>query len=335
MLARKQRSQNPKAEASLPHSTVACPHVARKCRRRGRRHGDGFARRKDRWAWLWSQNPPIHNRKSQIQNPQSSRLRLPRPQASHQDLSGRLPGNPAGDSRELRGPDLRRPAVLPLQRRHHLPRRAHGRASTRATGTARAGPDANHEFNRAWLAACQRVLKPNGTIWVSGTAHIIHSVGFAMQQLGFKLLNDISWVKPNPAAQPLLPLLHPRHRNHHLGGEEQEEPAHVQLQADEATRRRQADEKRLDDSRPRPRRESASANTPRRNPSPCSNASSWPHRTRRSCPRPVHGQRDDGHCRAATSEGGCGPGDERGVHRPGARQDVPGTVRGPCSRPVG
>ena len=60
------------------------------------------------------------------------------------------------------------------------------------------GPDANHDFNRAWLAACQRVLKPNGTIWVSGTAHIIHSVGFAMQQLGYKLLNDISWVKPNP-----------------------------------------------------------------------------------------------------------------------------------------
>jgi site-specific DNA-methyltransferase (adenine-specific) len=60
------------------------------------------------------------------------------------------------------------------------------------------GPDANHEFNRAWLSACQRVLKPNGSIWVSGTAHVIHSVGFAMQQLGFKLLNDISWVKPNP-----------------------------------------------------------------------------------------------------------------------------------------
>jgi site-specific DNA-methyltransferase (adenine-specific) len=58
--------------------------------------------------------------------------------------------------------------------------------------------DKVHEFNRAWLAACQRVLKPNGTIWVSGTSHVIHSVGFAMQQLGFKLLNDISWVKPNP-----------------------------------------------------------------------------------------------------------------------------------------
>jgi site-specific DNA-methyltransferase (adenine-specific) len=60
------------------------------------------------------------------------------------------------------------------------------------------GCEANHEFNRSWLEACQRVLKPNGSIWVSGTAHVIHSVGFAMQQLNFKLLNDISWVKPNP-----------------------------------------------------------------------------------------------------------------------------------------
>src|SRR5712692_8358719 len=65
-------------------------------------------------------------------------------------------------------------------------------------GPVRARFDKVHEFNTAWLAACQRVLKPNGSIWVSGTAHVIHSVGFAMQQLGFKLLNDISWVKPNP-----------------------------------------------------------------------------------------------------------------------------------------
>jgi len=60
------------------------------------------------------------------------------------------------------------------------------------------GPDLNHEFNREWLVACQKILKPNGTIWVSGTAHVIHSIGFAMQQLGFKTLNDITWVKPNP-----------------------------------------------------------------------------------------------------------------------------------------
>jgi len=60
------------------------------------------------------------------------------------------------------------------------------------------GPDANHEFNRAWLAAAQRRPKTQRLHLVSGTAHVIHSVGFAMQQLGFKLLNDISWVKPNP-----------------------------------------------------------------------------------------------------------------------------------------
>ncbi len=65
-------------------------------------------------------------------------------------------------------------------------------------GPVRARFDKVHEFNTAWLAACQRILKPNGSIWVSGTSHVIHSVGFAMQQLGFKLLNDISWVKPNP-----------------------------------------------------------------------------------------------------------------------------------------
>jgi site-specific DNA-methyltransferase (adenine-specific) len=65
-------------------------------------------------------------------------------------------------------------------------------------GPVRARFDKVHEFNTAWLAAAQRVLKPNGSLWVSGTAHVIHSVGFALQQLGFKLLNDISWVKPNP-----------------------------------------------------------------------------------------------------------------------------------------
>jgi len=56
----------------------------------------------------------------------------------------------------------------------------------------------NHEFNTEWLRRCQRVLKPNGTLWVTGTHHVIFSVGFALQQLGFKLLNDIVWEKPNP-----------------------------------------------------------------------------------------------------------------------------------------
>lgn len=60
------------------------------------------------------------------------------------------------------------------------------------------GPELNHEFNREWLARCQRVLKPHGTLWVSGTHHVIFSIGYALQQLGFKLLNVITWEKPNP-----------------------------------------------------------------------------------------------------------------------------------------
>ena len=60
------------------------------------------------------------------------------------------------------------------------------------------GAELNHEFNLEWLKRCQALLTPNGSIWVSGTHHVIHSVGFAMQQLGMKLLNDITWEKPNP-----------------------------------------------------------------------------------------------------------------------------------------
>lgn len=60
------------------------------------------------------------------------------------------------------------------------------------------GPEMNHEFNTAWLSRCQKLLKPNGTLWVSGTYHVIHSVGYAIQQLGMKILNDIIWEKPNP-----------------------------------------------------------------------------------------------------------------------------------------
>ena len=60
------------------------------------------------------------------------------------------------------------------------------------------GPIKNHEFNTAWLERCQKLLKPNGTMWVSGTHHVIFSIGYAMQQLGMKLLNQVTWQKPNP-----------------------------------------------------------------------------------------------------------------------------------------
>lgn len=57
------------------------------------------------------------------------------------------------------------------------------------------GVKENHQFTLNWLKACQRVSKPDGTIWVSGTTHVIYSVGFAMQELGYKILNDIVWYK--------------------------------------------------------------------------------------------------------------------------------------------
>jgi modification methylase len=54
------------------------------------------------------------------------------------------------------------------------------------------------QFTRAWLSECQRVLKPNGAIWVIGTYHNIFRLGTALQDLGYWLLNDIIWLKTNP-----------------------------------------------------------------------------------------------------------------------------------------
>ncbi|MDE1159487.1 MAG: site-specific DNA-methyltransferase [Neorhizobium sp.] len=58
--------------------------------------------------------------------------------------------------------------------------------------------DVYDAFTRAWLLACRRVLKPNGTIWVIGSYHNIFRVGSIMQDLNFWLLNDIVWRKTNP-----------------------------------------------------------------------------------------------------------------------------------------
>ncbi len=53
-------------------------------------------------------------------------------------------------------------------------------------------------FTIQWLAACHRVLKETGTIWVIGSYHNIYRVGAILQDLGFWILNDIVWVKTNP-----------------------------------------------------------------------------------------------------------------------------------------
>lgn len=53
-------------------------------------------------------------------------------------------------------------------------------------------------FNRKWLRECRRVLKDNGTIWISGTFHNIYSVGIALEMEGYSIINNITWQKPNP-----------------------------------------------------------------------------------------------------------------------------------------
>lgn len=52
-------------------------------------------------------------------------------------------------------------------------------------------------YSSVEIELCKRVLKPNGTLWVSGTYHSIYSCGFAMLLLDYHILNDISWFKPN------------------------------------------------------------------------------------------------------------------------------------------
>ena len=60
----------------------------------------------------------------------------------------------------------------------------------------------DHKFNVRWLRAARRVLKPDGTLWVTGTHHIILSLGFALQRLGFRIIT--LWRGRNP-----IPLLTP------------------------------------------------------------------------------------------------------------------------------
>ena len=59
------------------------------------------------------------------------------------------------------------------------------------------GTKKNFEFHVEWIKACRRILKPNGTIWISGTYHSIYQCGFALEINKFHFLNDIAWFKPN------------------------------------------------------------------------------------------------------------------------------------------
>ena len=61
----------------------------------------------------------------------------------------------------------------------------------------------DHRFNVRWLKEACRILKPDGTIWVTGTHHIIFSLGFALQTMKFKIINAVAWEKPDPPPNAL------------------------------------------------------------------------------------------------------------------------------------
>mgnify|MGYP003772492725 FL=1 len=54
------------------------------------------------------------------------------------------------------------------------------------------------KYNRRWIKECKRVLKDDGTIWISGTMHNIYYVGVALELEGFSIINNVTWQKTNP-----------------------------------------------------------------------------------------------------------------------------------------
>lgn len=59
-------------------------------------------------------------------------------------------------------------------------------------------PEKIDDFNKRWISLCREKLKDNGTIWISGTYHNIFSVANSLTELGFKILNVVTWAKTNP-----------------------------------------------------------------------------------------------------------------------------------------
>lgn len=55
-----------------------------------------------------------------------------------------------------------------------------------------------HAYNQKWISMCNKILKPSGTIWISGTFHNIFSIGMALEEENFKIINNITWQKSNP-----------------------------------------------------------------------------------------------------------------------------------------
>ncbi|MDU1311479.1 MAG: site-specific DNA-methyltransferase [Actinomyces sp.] len=61
------------------------------------------------------------------------------------------------------------------------------------------GLDNDIKFHKRWLKECDRVLKDEGTIWISGTYHCIHQITYILLKLGYYIINEVTWYKPNAA----------------------------------------------------------------------------------------------------------------------------------------
>ncbi len=61
------------------------------------------------------------------------------------------------------------------------------------------GIEEDFNFHYKWIEACNKVLKPNGSLWISGTYHSIYTCGYILQKQGWHFINDICWFKPNAA----------------------------------------------------------------------------------------------------------------------------------------
>ncbi len=53
------------------------------------------------------------------------------------------------------------------------------------------------QFTRRWIGACQKVLKDNGSLYISCTYHNISEIMIVLKQLNFKINNVITWQKTN------------------------------------------------------------------------------------------------------------------------------------------
>ncbi len=59
--------------------------------------------------------------------------------------------------------------------------------------------DEIYSFNLNWIEESYRILKPGGTLWVSGTYHNIYTIGSIIDSIeDFRILNNITWVKTSP-----------------------------------------------------------------------------------------------------------------------------------------